>query len=135
MLNNLDSARKAYAERGRQLDKALAELNEKTRTVADMQPSLTAAKARMEASEELLRKHNNTVEKWAVNMRHSLNVGDVCPVCRQTISNAIPEESLIRDLYLQVKEQYNKDSGSKCRQQLIPTGQTGLRQRQDSGGG
>ena len=109
MLNNLDSARKAYAERGRQLDKALAELNEKKRTVADMQPSLTAAKARMEASEELLRKHNNTVEKWAVNMRHSLNVGDVCPVCRQTISNAIPEESLIRDLYLQVKEQYNKD--------------------------
>ncbi|MGM9732723.1 MAG: AAA family ATPase [Prevotella sp.] len=105
MLNNLDNIRKAYKERGLQLDKTRTELEEKTRKAEEMEPAITTAKARMEAAEELLGKHNNTVEKWAVNMRHSLHVGDVCPVCQQTV-NSIPEESIIQKLYLQVKEQY-----------------------------
>ena len=106
MLNNLDNVRKAFKERGLQLDKTRAELEDKSRKAEEMEPAITTAKTRMEAKEELLNKHNNTVEKWAVNMRHSLHVGDECPVCRQKV-NSIPEESIIQELYLQVKEQYD----------------------------
>ena len=109
LLNNLQAVRKAYDERGRKLAQTLEELEAKAGRVSLLAPSLAAAKARMEASEALLRKHNNTVEKWAVHMRQSLQVGDVCPVCRQPITGTLPAETVIQEMYLQAKEQHEAD--------------------------
>ena len=106
LLDNLQRVRKAYDEKGRRLAQALEELEKKAGKAALLAPSLAAAKARMEASEALLQKHNNTVEKWAVNMRQNLHVGDVCPVCRQPVTATLPAETLIQEMYLQAKEQH-----------------------------
>lgn len=107
MLDSLDNAKKAYAERERKLTKALASIQDKKRLADETSPKVVIAKAKMEEDEELLKKLNDTVEKWAVNMRHSLHVGDVCPVCRQTVT-AIPEESAIQAIYTDAKTKWTE---------------------------
>ena len=42
-------------------------------------------------------------------MRQSLQVGDVCPVCRQSITGTLPAETVIQEMYLQAKEQHEAD--------------------------
>ena len=117
LLHTLNNLKSAYQKRGEQLAHALSELEVKRRQAENLEPSIAIAKAKLEGADELLKKHNHTVEQWAVNMRHSLHAGDICPVCQQPITTAIPEESIIQALYQQTKEQY--DAAKQTHDELV----------------
>lgn len=117
LLQTLANIKSVYKERGAQLNNALNELEAKTREAESLEPTLAIAKAKLEVADELLKKHNNTVEQWAVNMRHSLHTGDICPVCQQPITASIPEEHIIQALYQQAKAQY--DAAKQVHEELI----------------
>lgn len=52
-------------------------------------------------------------EKILGNIRGSLNVGDVCPLCRQKISASLPAESEIKEMIKDRKEELDKAKASR----------------------
>lgn len=52
-------------------------------------------------------------EKILGNIRSSLNVGDVCPLCRQKISANLPAESEIKEMIKDHKEELDKAKASR----------------------
>lgn len=52
-------------------------------------------------------------EKILGNIRSSLNIGDVCPLCRQKISASLPAEAEIKDMIKDRKEELDKAKASK----------------------
>lgn len=52
-------------------------------------------------------------EKILGNIRSSLNIGDVCPLCRQKISASLPAESEIKEMIKDRKEELDKAQASR----------------------
>jgi hypothetical protein len=52
-------------------------------------------------------------EKILGNIRSSLNIGDVCPLCRQKISASLPAEAEIKEMIKDRKEELDKAKASR----------------------
>ena len=108
MLHHLDSTKKAYAEKEKQLKTDLAVLENKRLEVMLQKPMVEAAKLALNSSEDLLLRHKDTIEKWAQSMRHKLHVGDKCPVCQQVIKDVPPAETALMEMYNDVNMKYEE---------------------------
>ena len=71
-------------------------------------------------AEEKLRFYRNVYDKLFAssekilgNIRSSLNIGDVCPLCRQKISASLPAESEIKEMIKDRKEELDKAKASR----------------------
>ena len=108
MLHHLDSTKKAYTEKEKQLKTDLAALENKRQEAMLQKPMVEAAKLALNSSEDLLLRHKDTIDKWAQSMRHKLHVGDKCPVCQQEIKDVPPTEAALMEMYNDVNMKYEE---------------------------
>lgn len=95
-----EEKRNSLAERKTSLDKKMAESAAMDRPILD-------AKIRMDACKELLDKQRDTVDKFASAIRSKLQVGDICPVCRQEIKAVLPQEEELTALVDGLQKAYD----------------------------
>lgn len=97
-IESYTTARDLREQRGKALEKTLAEIKTKKAESTDMEPMLQAAKVKMDTCKEMLDRQSDTIDKFAQTIRQRLKVGDVCPVCRQTITGKLPHEEELAQL-------------------------------------
>lgn len=73
-----------------------------------LSPLIVKAKSLMECRERDYEKQRECVGKWAKDIRSRLNVGDVCPVCRRQLLEALPREEEIDDVCRCAKDEWDK---------------------------
>lgn len=96
-----EAARKNLADRK-------AALDEKAEKSTAMEAPIHDAKIKMDVRKEDLEKQSDTVHKFASTLRTKLQIGDICPVCRQEIKEALPQEEELAALVGGLKEAYNE---------------------------
>ena len=85
-----EKERKAKAAKA--LEESKAAIEKKQQELDGMEPKVHDAKVKMDACKEMLDQQSDTINKFAQTLRQKLQVGDVCPVCRQEIKNELPHE-------------------------------------------
>ena len=81
-------------------------LDEKIAKSAAMDAPIHDAKIKMDVRKEDLDKQSDTVNKFASTLRTKLQIGDICPVCRQEIKSALPQEEELAALVGNLKNAY-----------------------------
>ena len=107
-LKALDEAKERRARDAGDLQTKTAEINNKENDLAALEPQVQEAKIKMDTCKELLDKQIDSVDKFAKSLRLKLNVGDICPVCRQEIKSALPHEEELDNLVSGLKEEHKK---------------------------
>lgn len=85
-----------------------SELITKNKALEKAAGELDACRKIYKDAENLYIRQKTTVDDWARNIRHILNVGDRCPVCNRTIDSPLPTEEEFLALTLPVKEAFEK---------------------------
>lgn len=91
-----EKERKAKAAKA--LEESKAVIEKKQQEMDGMEPKVHDAKVKMDACKEVLDKQSDTIHKFAQTLRQRLQVGDICPVCRQEIKNELPHEDELNQL-------------------------------------
>ena len=94
-----EATRKNLAEQKQALDEKIAKS-------AAMDAPIHDAKIKMDVRKEDLDKQSDTVNKFASTLRTKLQIGDICPVCRQEIKSALPQEEELAALVGNLKNAY-----------------------------
>ena len=101
-IETLTSAKTQHEATRKNLAEQKLALDEKIEKSASMDAPIHDAKIKMDVRKEDLDKQSDTVNKFASTLRTKLLVGDICPVCRQEIKSALPQEeelaALVGDL-------------------------------------
>ena len=105
MLNAEQQRRGSRLEALAEMERVVTSL--RSRLEAD-EPALKEAAVRTETCKELLDRQRETVDDWAKRMRSSLSVGDICPVCGQTVAAPLPSEELLASLYQQSEQAWRE---------------------------
>ena len=94
-LNNLDKVKADIENRRQKLASQLDNLNKKRSEADSMLQPLQKALEEWDQKKTEYDKQRDTIDKFAVDLRAKLHMGDTCPICRQKIEVEIPiEESL-----------------------------------------
>lgn len=107
-IETLTSAKSQYEEKRKNLAERKVALDEKKRKSADMDAPIHDAKIKMDVRKEDLDKQSDTVNRFASTLRTKLKVGDICPVCRQEIRLALPQEKDLAALVGGLKRAYEE---------------------------
>lgn len=91
-IDTLETAKQQHASTGQQLLERRKQLDAKIASAAAMDAPIHDAKIKMEVRKEDLDKQSDTLDKFATTLRLRLQVGDICPVCRQEIREVLPHE-------------------------------------------
>lgn len=75
-----------------------------------MLPEVDRLKAEADRCEADYEKQRESIGKWSRDIRSRLNVGDICPVCRQTVIGALPKEEDIDRICCVAKAAFDKAS-------------------------
>lgn len=102
------SAKSQYEETRKNLAERKSVLDEKVENSAAMDAPIHDAKIRMDVRKEDLDKQSDTVDKFASTLRTRLQTGDICPVCRQEIKSALPQEEELTALVSGLKKVYEE---------------------------
>ena len=94
-----ETTRKNLAEQKQALDEKIAKS-------AAMDAPIHDAKIKMDVRKEDLDKQCDTVNKFASTLRTKIQIGDICPVCRQEIKSALPQEEELAALVGNLKNAY-----------------------------
>lgn len=78
------------------------------KSIDDMEEPLASARSQMERRERDYERQRESVGRWAKDIRSRLDVGDICPVCRQQVIAAIPGEGEIDDVCRVAREEWEK---------------------------
>lgn len=78
----------------------------KEKISVDLTPCLKVLKSKYQEAETLYQKQKDSVDKFAKNLRQTLRVGDICPVCLQKIENSLPIEEELSKIVNALKENY-----------------------------
>lgn len=107
-IETLISAKSQQEETRKNLAERKVALDEKVERSAAMDAPIHDAKLKMDVRKEDLDKQSDTVDKFASTLRTKLQVGDICPVCRQEIKMALPQEEELAALVGGLKEAYEE---------------------------
>lgn len=94
----LNTERKRRDETATRLEALKTDIAQKQQTAQTLEPLLRDAQVRKETCQEMLDKQKDTVNRFAITIRHRLQVGDICPVCRQRVTGPLPHEEELRGL-------------------------------------
>jgi len=97
-LGLLDEARIRYKETAKNLNERQLAITEKQEQSKAMEAMVHDAEVRKDAAKECFENQKDTINKFASAMRARLKNGDVCPVCRQRITAALPHEETLTEL-------------------------------------
>ena len=118
-IETLESAKSQYEATRKNLAEQKLALDEKIEKSAAMDAPIHDAKIKMDVRKEDLDKQSDTVNKFASTLRTKLQVGDICPVCRQEIKSALPQEEELAALVGGLKEEY--EEAEKEHKKLVDT--------------
>ena len=90
------------------LKEAKEGIEEKLKESAAMEPLIHDAKVKMEDRKTLLDKQSDTIDKFAQTLRQKLQVGDLCPICRQKIKSELPHEEELAQLVGELRKAYTE---------------------------
>lgn len=97
-----------------EIDKRSETIQSKKAEMANLSEPVRLAKSRMDTARELFDAQKDTIDKFASAWRQKLHVGDICPVCRQKITDTLPHEEDLKQLvdglqtaYTQAENAYN----------------------------
>mgnify|MGYP002511582178 CR=1 FL=1 len=107
-IETLASAKAQHEDTRRNLAERKAALSVKAEKSASMDASIHDAKIRMDVRKEDLDKQSDSINKFASTLRTKLQVGDICPVCRQEIKSALPHEEVLAALVGELKKAYEE---------------------------
>jgi len=116
-IETLESAKSQYEATRKNLAEQKLALDEKIEKSAAMDAPIHDAKIKIDVRKEDLDKQSDTVNKFASTLRTKLQVGDICPVCRQEIKSALPQEEELAALVGGLKEAY--DEAEKEHKKLV----------------
>ena len=94
-------------------------LEEKKEKWAVMQAQMHDAELEVNIRKEDLERQKDSIDKFAKTLRLKLQVGDVCPVCRQKIAVPMPHEEELSALVSGLQAAY--DEADKTYRQLVDT--------------
>ena len=103
-LNNLNKVKADIESRRQKLATQLDNLNKKKSEADSMLQPLQKALEDRDQKKAEYEKQRDTVEKFAIDLRAKLHMGDTCPVCRQKIETEIPIEEDLAELISGVKK-------------------------------
>lgn len=107
-IETLESAKSQHKATRKNLAEQKLALDEKIANSVAMEAPIHDAKIKMDVRKEDLGKQSDTVNKFASTLRTKLQVGDICPVCRQEIKSALPQEEELAALVGGLKEAYEE---------------------------
>lgn len=107
-IDMLSSARSQYEETRKILADRKTALDEKSDKAAAMDAPIHDAKIKMDVRKEDLDRQRDTIDKFASTLRLKLQVGDICPVCRQEIRSALPHEDELAALVGDLSRAYDE---------------------------
>ncbi len=90
------------------LEKQTKHLEELHNKKKQLKEPLTFAEEKLRICKNIYDKLFASSEKILGSIRNSLNVGDICPVCRKEITSAIPSDSAIRSIIIEHKQDLDK---------------------------
>ncbi len=90
--------KKRREETSKELEKTLAEIEQKKEKAAQLEPLIRDARVKMDTCKEMLDKQTDTIHDYTKLLRQKLHVGDTCPVCMQEIKNGLPHEDELAKL-------------------------------------
>lgn len=99
------------------LKDTLADIEQKQKEAATMDPLIHDAKVKMDDRKALLDKQSDTIDKFAQTLRQKLHVGDICPVCRQEIKSELPHEEELAQLVGELRVVYTE--AESAHQELV----------------
>ncbi|MBR3700013.1 MAG: hypothetical protein IKM85_10930 [Bacteroidales bacterium] len=94
------------------LKEAKEGIEEKLKESAAMEPLIHDAKVKMEDRKTLLDKQSDTIDKFAQTLRQKLQVGDLCPICRQEIKSELPHEEELAQLVGELRKAYTESESA-----------------------
>ncbi len=97
-LTSLNNEKSKRAQKEQEIKEREQKIAHKEKELADMASPVHDAKVRMDTAKQLYEAQKDTVDKFASTLRQRLQQGDVCPVCRQEIKNALPHEEDLKML-------------------------------------
>ena len=99
------------------LKDTLADIEQKQKEAATMDPLIHDAKVKMDDRKALLDKQSDTIDKFAQTLRQKLHIGDICPVCRQEIKSELPHEEELAQLVGELRAAYTE--AESAHQELV----------------
>ena len=103
-LENSDNQITEKRKRLQKIEQELAQLDEDKEQKTKHQEQANSTLLEAERKKQVWA---DTINDWAKAMRQKLQVGDICPVCRQQVTH-IEVESLLDQKYQKAVEEYNK---------------------------
>lgn len=107
-LDVLTSQSMQQGELERQNKDFWTEVEQLERTLPAHQEKLKAGKELLASLETLKNLSAQTVDQWSKQIRATLKEGCVCPVCQQTLRQALPVESELDQAYLENLTKYER---------------------------
>lgn len=106
-LDALTNQGKKLKELEKQNKELWIEIEQLERSLPLHQEKLQAGKELLASLETLKNLSAQTVDQWAKQIRSTLKEGCVCPVCQQTLQQALPVESALDQAYQDHMKQYD----------------------------
>ncbi len=127
ILNRISAASERleiYASEKNRMDNMFRNLADRFSKIENLKKTLTGidrhihdAALKLAIRREDLEKQRDSIDKFAKTLRLKLQVGDICPVCRQKITSDIPCEDDLQILVNGLRELY--DSAEKEHNELV----------------
>lgn len=139
-LKNLADAELRWENVRKNLETRRNALEEKKKQSSALDMPLNNAKLMMDSKREDLDKQKDTVDKFAKALRQKLQIGEICPVCRQKLTSELPHEeelsvliSGLEELYQEAEKNYNELNTKKVNLEAeIKAAQTSYTQEKDA---
>ena len=107
-LDVLTNQSKRQSELERQNKALWAEVEQLEQTLPMQQERLKAGKELLASLETIKNLSAQTVDQWSKQIRATLKEGCVCPVCQQTLQQALPVESELDQVYQENLSKYER---------------------------
>lgn len=108
---NLEKASQQMEKERNDLDALRRNTEQLEKETLALANTVSQLKGQCDAYEQAWLKQRESVDKWAKNMRTKLQVGDVCPVCRQRLVAALPHEKELDDMVAEAEKAYREAKG------------------------
>lgn len=105
LLQTIDEMQRQHTENIERLKTEILKLQEVTPALIQNEHD---AQIRFETTREVYNQQREQAHEWAKQMRKKLKVGDICPLCHQTISQSLPHEEELSALYAAAESAFRK---------------------------
>ena len=106
LLKTSEDARKLRVKKALDIVKRKEEISKKKNELAKLDAPLHDAEVKKNTAKQLYDAQKDTIDKFASALRQKLQIGDVCPVCQQKISSALPHEEELKKIVDNLQEAF-----------------------------